>query len=310
MERYGYGIDIGGTSVKLGFFAADGTLLEKWSIPTDVSDGGSHVAAAIAAAVRDHREKHKTAGAILGAGVGIPGPVSGDGLVSRCPNLGWRDYDAAGELARLLDMPVVCLNDANAAALGEMWHGGARAYRSFVLLTLGTGVGGAVIMDGRVVSGAHGAGGEIGHIPLVPEGRACGCGRRGCFERYASATGLVQTAQERLAADGAPSVLRDGELTAKAVWDAAVAGDAVAEAIADEHCRALARGCAAIAAVCDPEAFLLGGGVSGAGAALTERVRAHYREAVFPACRDTAFVLASLGSDAGIHGAFYRLLHR
>ena len=194
MKKYCFGIDVGGTTVKMGLFTTEGELLDKWEIPTRKEDGGAYILNDVAASVEAKlAEKNIAKEDVAGAGIGVPGPTLDTGYVSICVNLGWKDKNPANELSELLSIPVKAGNDANVAALGEMWKGGGEGYLDVVLLTLGTGVGGGIIIDGHAVVGAHGAGGEIGHITVRnDETETCGCGRKGCLEQYASATGLVR----------------------------------------------------------------------------------------------------------------------
>jgi glucokinase len=253
MEKYGYAVDIGGTAIKFGLFSEDGRLLEKREFLTDCSDGGRNILPDVAAAVRDSMSRLGIdEGDILGIGIDVPGPATEDGLVRKCVNLGWNAViDVGGELEQLIKLPVFVGNDGDTAALGEMWQGSAKGCRNLVLITLGTGVGGGIVVDGKIVCGKNGAGGEIGHIPLNPdEPLACPCGNRGCLEQYASATGVVRKARELLAADMRASELRSFErLTAKDVWDCCAHGDALATSVIENFGDYLGRGAAAIACV-------------------------------------------------------------
>ena len=195
--NYCFGIDIGGTSIKMGLFDTEGNLLDKWEIPTRKENGREAVLTDIATSVQEKISEKKIApGEVCGAGMGVPGPVEPDGYVSLCVNLGWRDCNPGRELSQMLGgLLVRAANDANVAALGEFWRGGAQGCSNVVLLTLGTGVGGGVIINGKVVDGVHGAGGELGHVVVNPdETLQCNCGNYGCLEQYASATGVVRVA--------------------------------------------------------------------------------------------------------------------
>ena len=305
MKKYCFGIDVGGTTVKMGLFTTEGELLDKWEIPTRKEDGGAYILNDVAASVEAKlAEKNIAKDDVAGAGIGVPGPTLDTGYVSICVNLGWKDKNPANELSELLSIPVKAGNDANVAALGEMWKGGGQGYHSLVLVTLGTGVGGGVSINGEILSGSTGAGGEIGHIHIQDnEEDACGCGNHGCLEQYASATGIVRLANRKLQATKEASVLRDGEVTAKAVFDAVKAGDNVAIQIAEEFGDYLGKGLAAIAGVVNPEAFVIGGGVSKAGDILFTFIEKNYQKYVFHGSRDAKFELATLGNDAGICGA-------
>ncbi len=302
--RYCYGVDLGGTAVKIGFFDGQGRLLARWEIPTRREDGGRSIPADIAGAVlADMARRGLEKGGCLGLGVGIPGQVWPDGTAD-AENLGWERFPIVSGLADRTGLRVAADNDANAAAMGEYRSGGGRGCRSVLFVTLGTGVGGGMIIDGRSLRGAHEAGGELGHIQVEPgETRLCACGNRGCLEQYASASGCVRLAREALEATEEPSVLRSmGELDARAVWDAARAGDGPALRAADRYCMYLARGLAAAANTVDPEVIVIGGGVSGAGQLLADMTAEHYRRLAFTPCKATPIVIARLGNDAGIYG--------
>ncbi len=269
-------------------------------------DQGSHILPDIAAAVKDRMaSRGLTKDGILGVGVGAPGPVDTEGTVYKAVNLGWDVFNIPQVLQAQLDLPVKAANDANVAAFGEMWQGGGKGHANIVAVTLGTGVGGGIIVNGSILTGATGAGGEIGHIHIEDnEPDPCGCQNHGCLEQYASATGVVRLARRRLAQDQEPSILRSrSELSAKAVWDAVKAEDRVAVQIAKQFGEYLGKGLAAVAAVVNPEVFVIGGGVSKAGEILFDYIRPAYEKYVFHGCRNARFALATLGNDAGIFGA-------
>ena len=312
MKKYGFGADVGGTTCKLGLFETNGTLLEKWEIPTDTSDKGKRILDDVAAAIKNKMAERGIAKEdVQGVGIGIPGPVTADGNVAFCVNLGWENVAVETKMQEKLDgIRVEAGNDANVAALGEMWQGGGKGYKDLVMVTLGTGVGGGIIINGKVVAGSHGAGGEIGHLTMNPhETETCGCGRHGCLEQYGSATGLVRLTKKALAKEHASSTL-DGiqEPTAKDVFDAYKAGDAVAAEIVAEFADILGRGLSQIACVADPEVFVIGGGVSKAGQPLLDVVQKAFAEQAFGACKETKFALATLGNDAGIYGCVQLVL--
>ena len=305
MGKYCFGIDVGGTTVKCGLFEENGSLIDKWEIPTRTENGGENVLPDIAATVMSKMTVKKIAKEdVSGVGVGIPGPVM-RGVVPVAVNLHWGEKNVEYELGNLLDMKVRAGNDANVAALGEQWKGGGEGMDSVIMVTLGTGVGGGIIVDGKIVEGAHGAGGEIGHIHVEDNiTDPCGCGNCGCLEQVASATGIVRLAKEELAKNPVlPSALRDTEVTSKAVFDAYKDGDAMASTIVNRFAKYLGTGIATIAAVTDPEVIVIGGGVSKAGECLTDIVGNYFRARAFSACRHTMIVLAKLGNDAGIYGA-------
>ena len=306
MGKYAFGVDVGGTTVKMGLFGEDGVLLDKWEIPTRKENKGAAIIGEIAQSLRDKMaEKGMKEEDLAGIGVGAPGPVDDEGtLVNGAVNIGWEPFNIPDAIHAYINVPVKAANDANAAAFGEMWQGGGKGYDSIVAVTLGTGVGGGIIIKGKLLAGSSGAGGEIGHMHLVDgETEECGCGNKGCLEQYTSATGIVRLARRRLEKDAAPSILREAELSAKAVFDAVKAGDAVATEIAEEFGEYLGKGLAMIASVVNPEAFVISGGVSKAGEILFTFIEPPFRKYVFRQCRNAKFVLATLGSDAGIYGA-------
>lgn len=311
MKKYGFGLDLGGTTCKVGLFTTDGTIVEKWEVPTDRANNGENILPNLAKAVNDKlAERGIDKSEVEGIGIGVPGPVMTDGVVNMCANLGWRVKPVAKELSELTGLRVEVGNDANVAALGEAWKGAAAGTENVVMVTLGTGIGGGIILGGKILPGVHGAGGEIGHITANPdETEACGCGRKGCIEQYASATGYRKLAVKKLAESDRPSVLRSiDNFETKDVFDAAKNGDAIALEAVDEAIDMLGYSLSAIAAVVDPEVFVLGGGVSKAGAFLTDKIEASFKAKAFHACRDTKFAIASLGNDAGMYGAVKMIL--
>lgn len=306
VEKYIFGIDIGGTTVKCGLFTAAGELLEKWEIPTRREANGANILPDVAETILEKlEEKAISKSDVLGIGVGVPGPVRADGTVLKCANLGWGITEAHTILQELTGLSVRVANDANVAALGEMWKGGGRGYEDVIMVTLGTGVGGGVIIGGRVVAGSNGAGGELGHIIINPqETDHCGCGGHGHLEQYASATGIVRMAGKRLAADDTKTKLREySALTAKDIFDCAKEGDAVACELVDMLGRYLALALTHVAATVDPQVFVIGGGVSKAGQILIDAISRHYNDNILYALRDKEFRLAELGNDAGIYGS-------
>lgn len=303
--KYCFGVDIGGTTVKMGLFTTEGDLLDKWEIKTRTENGGEAILPDIARSLQEKMEEKKIKELQMsGIGVGVPAPVGSDGVVKNTANLGWGYKEVKKELEELTGQRVKVGNDANVAALGEMWLGAGKGQKNMVMITLGTGVGGGVIINGKPVVGAHGAGGEIGHICVnEKETISCGCGKKGCLEQYASATGIVRLAKERLAKDEDPSLLREGEVSAKAVFDALKEGDAVAEEIVEEFGQYLGHAMANVAVIVDPSVIVIGGGVSKAGEILLKYVEKSFKEREFFANAGTKFVLATLGNDAGICGA-------
>ncbi len=294
--KYGFGIDLGGTTVKIAYFDETGEMLQKWEIPTVTEGNGARILPDIAASIRDFIEAHQiNETAILGMGIGVPGPVDGKGIVNKCVNLGWGVFNIAEELTKLTGFPVVAGNDANVAALGEYWKGGGKGCDNMVFATLGTGVGGGIVIDGKLLHGTHGSGAEIGHMVLKRDETAvCGCGKRGCVEQYCSATGIVRLANLHGMLD----------VTCKDIFDDAKAGDKLALEVLDEYYEYLGEFLGTLCSVINPEAVVLGGGVSKAGEMLLTGVEPYFQKYVFHAASKVKFALASLGNDAGAYGAF------
>lgn len=304
--KYCFGVDVGGTSVKIGLFTVEGNILDKWEIKTRKENGGEAILPDIAASLAEKiKEKQIAQAEIKGIGIGIPAPVTGDGIVKNTANLGWGYKEVNRELRELTGLKVQAGNDANLAALGEMWLGAGRGQKNMIMITLGTGVGGGAILDGRALVGANGAAAEIGHICVnYHETKKCGCGKTGCLEQYASATGIARLARMRLAWDEEPSVLRnEKKLDAKAVFDALKAGDSVAEEIVEQFGAYLGHGLANAAILVDPAVIVIGGGVSKAGDIMIPYIKKYFLEKAFFANRETEFMIAKLDNDAGICGA-------
>ena len=306
MKKYCFGVDVGGTTVKIGLFSEEGKIEEKWEIVTRKDEGGSFILSDIAASIEEKIQKNNVKKEdVVGIGIGVPGPVTADGTVLKCVNLGWGIFNVAEEVKKLTGIENVKVgNDANVAALGEMWQGGGKGYKNIVMMTLGTGVGGGIILDGKILTGSKGAAGEIGHITVnYDEEDTCNCGKKGCLEQFASATGIVKEAKRLLLVSDKPSKLRDLQyLSAKAIFDAAKEGDELADDLVDELTKYLGIAASHIAAVVDPEAFVIGGGVSKAGEILTNRIKQNYEKNVMFALQNKEFKLAELGNDAGIYG--------
>lgn len=310
MKTYGFGVDIGGTTVKIGLFNIDGTMLEKWEIPTNTADGGVAILDDVAASVLGKiAEKGIDKEEILGIGLGVPGPVDSTGVVHKCVNLGWGVFNVEEALSEKTGLIVKAGNDANVAALGEAWQGGGKGYQNVVMVTLGTGVGGGIILNGKILPGTNGAAGEIGHIHVDDEEEeCCGCGNKGCLEQYASATGIVRMAKKKLASETRQTVLTEKHpLTSKDIFDAAKEGDVVAEELVEQLCNVLGTTLARVSCVVDPEVFVIGGGVSKAGEILTEGVAKYYDINAFHASRNCKITLAKLGNDAGMYGSMKQL---
>lgn len=305
IKMYAVGVDIGGTAIKIGVLDEQGRMTAKRQIPTRQENKCGFVLEDTAKEINKILCEEKIDKEnVAGIGIGIPGPVA-DGIVKHCVNLYWdKCVDAAGIMEKLTGIKSVVLNDANAAALGEQWMGGGKGHSSMVLVTIGTGIGGGIVIDGNVLTGSGGAGGEIGHIVVdYNSNRKCNCGRYGCLETYASATGIVYTVKELLERDNKPSVLRKMEITAKSVFDAAEENDETALEAVDIFGKYLGRALANIAVTVDPEVIVLAGGVVKGGEKVRKPVEKYYRESAFKTVRDTDIVLAKLENDAGMYGA-------
>lgn len=306
MKTYCFGIDVGGTSVKCGLFHTDGTLVEKWEIPTRTENNGQNILPDVAETINAKlAEKNIDKADVEGVGIGIPGPINSRGEAACAVNLYWGFTPVAQILGDLTGLKAQAGNDANVAALGEAWKGAAAGAQNIIMITLGTGVGGGIIINGKILAGSHGAGGEIGHALVVRgEEEKCNCGNHGCLEQYVSATGIVRVAGRVLAASEDDSTLRELQnITAKDVLDAFKAGDAVAVRIMEYVGDLLGGAIAGFTTVVDPEAIVIGGGVSKAGQPLIDCIEKYYQRYAFSSCKETPIVLATLGNDAGIYGA-------
>lgn len=312
MKKYAFGVDIGGTTVKMGVFETNGDLLDTWEIPTRTEQNGKYILEDIAAAVEKKlEEKGISKLDVEGIGMGVPGPIGPDGTVLKCVNLGWGIFNVENALEQITGLKVKAGNDANVAALGEMWQGGGRGYKNIVMVTLGTGVGGGVIIDEHILAGINGAAGEIGHIPMRDdETETCGCGKKGCLEQYASATGIVRITKEYLQKNPeAKTTLREIDgFTAKDICDAAKNGDKVALAMVDEVGCMLGKALACISCAVNPEAFVIGGGMAKAGDILLDAIKRYYTQYAFHAACKTTFKPAELSNNAGIYGGVRMVL--
>lgn len=307
MKKYLYGVDLGGTTIKFGFFSFDGELIEKFEIKSNTENNGAKILNDIADTINSHMLNKKiTKDDVKGVGIGVPGPVS-NGIVNSCVNLGWGVVDVRSELTNLINLPVSVSNDANIAGLGELWMGGGSGYSNLIFITLGTGVGGAVVCDNKIIDGHVGCGGEIGHTPTFDNEFKCNCGKMGCLETVASATGVVRIAKKYLSSDNSNSILRNQEyLNAKAIFDAAKINDSIALKTIDYFGKNLGFVCAILGVTTNPQVFVFGGGVSKAGNIIIDNVKKYFNEYAFSLLRDTTeFKLATLGNDAGIYGAAY-----
>lgn len=311
-----FGVDVGGTTIKIGMFDNQCELLKKCEIKTDKTNNGTNILTDICKKINELLDEYKLSkNECMGVGIGLPGPVTADGFILGCVNLGWGTFNIKEKLSRMLEyVPVIVFNDANMAAIGEQRHGGGKGSDNVVFVTLGTGVGGGVISEGKIITGANGAAGEIGHIPVNPyETERCSCGKKGCLEQYASARGVVRTAK-RYMAEGKKSVYLlsamseeskesgIGEFTAKDVFDGAKKGDELCMLVADNFGMYLGTALASVASVVNPDCIVIGGGVSKAGQQLLDVIEKYFREYAFLPCRNVYFKLAELGNDAGIYG--------
>ena len=313
MGNYAFGVDVGGTTVKLGLFDREGNVLDKWDIPTVTDNNGAAILPDVAESIlAKMKEKNIREEDLEGIGIGVPGGVNAEGtLTGGAVNIGWAPFNIPEVMRAYINVPVKAANDANCAAIGELWKGSGKGYNNMVAVTLGTGVGGGVVVEGKLLEGYNGGGGEIGHVHVKDnETEVCGCGNKGCMEQYSSATGVVRLAGRRLAEDDKPSILRGSELSAKTVFDAVKAGDEVAIEIAKRFGAYLGKGLASVANVVNPEVFVICGGVSKAGEVLLTFVEPVFLQYVFPTCRGARFALASLGNDAGIYGAAGLILRK
>lgn len=300
------GIDLGGTTIKAGIVNEVGELLVKAQVPTGAADGAAAVLERIGALADELcRRLGITRKGLKGIGIGVPGSVEGEqGLVRLAPNLFWRDFPLVEELSVRLDLPVAVDNDAHAAALGEMWLGAGRGFQSLLMITIGTGIGSALIINGCVWRGFFGYGAEMGHVKMLPDGPPCHCGGRGCLETQASATAMVRRFREYLD-DGRPSRLQDHPgLDAREILAAAAGGDELCLQVVDEAAVFLGRALANAVLLAGPEVVILGGGVVQAGEVFLAPIRRHLKEALGGwETRALPVVGAALGNDAGIIGA-------
>ena len=313
MKPYAFGVDVGGTSVKLGLFSSEGSLLEKWEIPTRTENNGDHVLPDIVASILSKlTEKNIPFEEIEGIGIGVPGPVSADFTVNKCINLGWGVFNLKEKMNQLLpQIPKIAAgNDANVATLGELWQGGGKGYHSAVMFTLGTGVGGGIVVNDQIVAGTNGGAGEVGHMTVNPqESVPCACGKYGCLEQYASANGLVRMGKVMLFQSYKPSKLREMEtFTAKDICDLAREGEEMSLDIVDRFGEYLGRAMSYVSCTVDPDICIIGGGMSRAGSIITDAILKYYRRYAFHVSTGTSIALAELGNDAGIYGCAKMIL--
>ena len=303
---YYLGIDLGGTNIVAGVVDEDGNILVKASCKTNAPRPEEELCDDMAAvALKALESAGLTKDDISFVGIGAPGAVNGEtGIIEFANNFGYHNWHIVDMMKERLGVEVYVENDANAAAYGEYQVGAAKDANDAVVITLGTGVGGGIIINGKILAGTNGAGGEIGHITIDPdETDICNCGKKGCLEQYASATGIVRMANKLLNETDEPSRLREVQyISAKEIYNAAKSGDKFANDLVEEIGRRLGFALASIACVVDPEIFVIGGGVSRAGSIVTNITKKYYQQYAFHACKNADIVLAKLGNDAGMYG--------
>lgn len=305
------GIDVGGTSIKGAAVTSEGKIYESFSMTVDKNLNGEETIKKLANLTKKYIEEHEFLEPITGVGMGIPGSMNIEtGVVAYNNNLGWFNLPVKDLMEEILHLPVKITNDANAAALGETMFGAGKNYETSVMLTLGTGVGGGIVINGKLVEGNQGKGGELGHIVIVKNGRQCSCGRKGCFEAYASATGLINTAKEHLVNNPSSLIwdLVDGDINkidGKSVFDAAKKGDKTANEIVDEYISDLGEGILNYCNILRPNGIILSGGVANAGPILFDRLVAYLKEHHYGygGTPEVEVVPAELGYDSGKIGA-------
>ena len=312
--NYCFGIDIGGTTVKIGLVSGSGEIVTRWEVPTRKGSDPAGLLEDVKVSLENCMKEQKIAKEnILGIGMAAPGPVTADGVLHGCVNIGWGDVDLKKQAEKIIGIsPVSIGNDARVAALGEAAYGAGKGAKSMLMVTLGTGVGGGVVLNGDILTGESGVAGEVGHMTIDPyETETCGCGKKGCLEQYASATGMVRAAERFLKETETESVLRQLEkVTAKDLWDAAKAGDRLANEITDFVCDRLGSALANAIYLVDTETIVIGGGVCAAGQFLLDKIEKDYNGKVFAHSRNKKFALAKLGNDAGIMGAAALILSK
>ncbi|HWR15539.1 MAG TPA: ROK family protein [Terriglobales bacterium] len=334
MSSFSIGVDLGGTNLRIAAVDLDGNLLEKVTTGTQVSKGREFVVGEMTDAIKTLATKFGRSGELVGVGIGVPGIIDKrTGMLRESPNLpGWDDYPVRDEIEKRLSTPVILENDANVAAFGEGWLGAARGYSEVCMITLGTGVGGGLVLAGRIWQGMNGMAGEVGHVTIEPDGHPCGCGNRGCAEQYASATAIVRMAKEEIAAGNAPELEKmaagpNVEFTSRAVFNLALQGDAAAQRVYDRVGRALGILIGDLINIMNLRMYVIGGGVSNGWQAFAPRMfqELRGRSMVYAATAPpdecipvgaaskvaskqpppyrTVVTRALLGSDAGLYGA-------
>jgi len=305
MKKYVFGIDVGGTSIKIGLFSLYGDLVETWSIRTNKKNSGGHIVHDIYMSIK---KKGINFDEVLGYGFGVPGPVV-DGIVVECVNLGWKNFDLKESFLSFVQSGLIYVeNDANVATLGETWKGAGKAYENCAMITLGTGVGGGVVSNSRIVDGGFGAAGEIGHLKVDLSNLApCNCGGKGCLETVASATGIKRLYKQYMEESGVD--MSKVKPSAKRVMDIAKDGDPVAMKTMEDVFYYLGYACHVLSIVTNPDVIIFGGGVSKAGEYLTSNVYRYFTKFLFNPVKDTRLVLAELGNEAGMYGAAWLVVN-
>ncbi|AYB40014.1 ROK family glucokinase [Brevibacillus laterosporus] len=309
-KRMIVGVDIGGTTIKIALLDPNGKIITKTQIPTPVPEGEDAIIQQMTSTIDQlMAEQGFTKEEAYGIGIGVPGPVDTDtGFVYEAVNLGLKDTALKAKTEALTGLPTYVENDANAAALGEMWCGAGQGTDNLVAITLGTGIGGGIIIDGKIVHGVKGVGGEIGHVTVNPDGPLCNCGKKGCMERYGSATaiilGIEKAAKEGRSTYLAKQLTEKGSLTAKDAFDAAAEGDIAAQEVIDQAAFYTGFGLSHIANLLNPAKIVIGGGVSAAGDVLFRLIRKSFDSYTWKIAADSCEILpATLGNDAGVIGA-------
>ncbi|MFA9559388.1 ROK family glucokinase [Evansella sp. AB-rgal1] len=318
MDKLLVGVDIGGTTVKLSIIDIHGVMKTKWEIPTNTSEGGTFIVSDIAHSVEDKLialqiEKDS----VQGIGIGAPGFIDvGKGIIFEAVNIGWKNFHLKDEMEKAINIPTFVDNDANLAAVGEMWQGAGHGAKNLLCVTLGTGVGGGIIAGGEIIHGESGMAGEIGHITSVTEnGAPCNCGKKGCLETVASATGIARLATELLS-EYSSSTLQEiynqnGTLTSKDVFDAAQEKDALAVNVVNQSAKYLGFALGNLANALNPETIVIGGGVSKAGDSLINSIKEYFNKYAIPKiAKETVIRTATLGNDAGVYGAAWLAKHK